>query len=47
MIGIQVDSNYSQSKNLLFCPLGYTCHQIGSGGIIIQLCQPHVVSSMR
>jgi BTB/POZ domain-containing protein 9 len=27
--------------------LGYTCHQIGSGGIIIQLCQPYVVSSMR
>ena len=27
--------------------LGYTCHQIGSGGIIIQLCQPYVISSMR
>lgn len=26
---------------------GYTCHQLGSGGIVIQLCQPHVVSSMR
>ncbi|CAF1116051.1 unnamed protein product [Adineta steineri] len=26
---------------------GYTCHQIGSGGIIIQLCQPYIVSSMR
>ncbi|CAF4888668.1 unnamed protein product, partial [Rotaria sp. Silwood1] len=26
---------------------GYTCHQIGSGGIVIQLCQPYVVSSMR
>ncbi|CAF4423282.1 unnamed protein product [Rotaria socialis] len=26
---------------------GYTCHQIGSGGIVIQLSQPYVVSSMR
>ncbi|CAF0815805.1 unnamed protein product [Adineta ricciae] len=26
---------------------GYTCHQLGSGGIVIQLCQPHVISSMR
>ncbi|CAM4745183.1 unnamed protein product [Rotaria magnacalcarata] len=26
---------------------GYTCHQLGSGGIVIQLCQPYVVSSMR
>ncbi|CAF2966910.1 unnamed protein product, partial [Rotaria sp. Silwood2] len=26
---------------------GYTCHQIGSGGIVIQLCQPYIVSSMR
>ncbi|CAF0889572.1 unnamed protein product [Adineta ricciae] len=26
---------------------GYTCHQIGSGGIIIQLCQPYIISSMR
>ncbi len=34
-------------KESSFCRLGYTCHQIGSGGIIIQLCQPHVVSSMR
>lgn len=26
---------------------GYTCHQLGSGGIVIQLSQPYVVSSMR
>jgi len=26
---------------------GYTCHQIGSGGIVIQLSQPYIVSSMR
>ncbi|CAF2085115.1 unnamed protein product [Rotaria magnacalcarata] len=26
---------------------GYTCHQIGSDGIVIQLSQPYVVSSMR
>lgn len=27
--------------------LGYTCHQIGSGGIVIQLSQPYIASSMR
>ncbi len=26
---------------------GYTCHQIGSGGIVIQLSQPYIVGSMR
>ena len=26
---------------------GYTCHQLGSGYIIIQLAQPYVVSTMR
>ena len=26
---------------------GYTCHQLGSGCIIIQLAQPYVISSMR
>jgi len=26
---------------------GYTCHQLGSGAIVIQLAQPYVVSSMR
>lgn len=26
---------------------GYTCHQLGSGCIMIQLAQPYVVSSMR
>ncbi|CAF1670742.1 unnamed protein product, partial [Didymodactylos carnosus] len=25
----------------------YTCHQLGSGGIVVQLSQPYVVSSMR
>jgi len=26
---------------------GYTCHQLGSGAIVVQLAQPYVVSSMR
>lgn len=26
---------------------GYTCHQLGSGYIIIQLAQPYIISTMR
>lgn len=26
---------------------GYTCHQLGSGAIVIQLAQPFVIGSMR
>ena len=26
---------------------GYTCHQLGSGAIVVQLAQPYAVSSMR
>ncbi|OWF52316.1 BTB/POZ domain-containing protein 9-like [Mizuhopecten yessoensis] len=26
---------------------GYTCHQLGSGAIIVQLAQPYIVDSMR
>ena len=26
---------------------GYTCHQLGSGSIIVQLAQPYIISSMR
>ena len=26
---------------------GYTCHQIGSGCITIQLAQPYIINSMR
>ena len=26
---------------------GYTCHQLGSGSIVIQLAQPFVIGSMR
>ncbi|XP_048083498.1 BTB/POZ domain-containing protein 9 isoform X1 [Alosa alosa] len=26
---------------------GYTCHQLGSGAIVIQLAQPYMISSMR
>ena len=26
---------------------GYTCHQLGSGSIVIQLAQPYIISSMR
>jgi hypothetical protein len=47
MIGIPVDWNWNQLHQQMFCILGYTCHQIGSGGIVIQLSQPYIVSSMR
>ena len=26
---------------------GYTCHQIGSGSVTIQLAQPYLINSMR
>lgn len=26
---------------------GYTCHQLGSGVIIVQLAQPYMIESMR
>lgn len=26
---------------------GYTCHQLGSGAIVIQLAQPYMLGSMR
>jgi len=26
---------------------GYTCHQLGSGAIIVQLAQPYIISSMK
>lgn len=26
---------------------GYTCHQLGSGAIVVQLAQPYMISSMR
>ena len=26
---------------------GYTCHQLGSGSICIQLAQPYIIGSMR
>lgn len=26
---------------------GYTCHQLGSGAIVIQLAQPFAISSLR
>jgi len=26
---------------------GYTCHQLGSGSIVVQLAQPYVIGSMR
>jgi hypothetical protein len=50
MIGIQVEIKLKITcihNESYFFELGYTCHQLGSGGIVIQLCQPHVVSSMR
>lgn len=26
---------------------GYTCHQLGSGAIVVQLAQPYIIDSMR
>lgn len=26
---------------------GYTCHQLGSGAVVVQLAQPYMISSMR
>lgn len=26
---------------------GYTCHQLGSGSILVQLGQPYMIDSMR
>lgn len=26
---------------------GYTCHQVGSGSILVQLGQPYIIDSMR
>lgn len=26
---------------------GYTCHQLGSGAILVQLGQPYMIDSMR
>ena len=26
---------------------GYTCHQLGSGAIVVQLAQPYIIGSMR
>lgn len=26
---------------------GYTCHQLGSGAIVVQLAQPFILDSMR
>jgi BTB/POZ domain-containing protein 9 len=26
---------------------GYTCHQLGSGAIVVQLAQPYALNSMR
>ena len=26
---------------------GYTCHQLGSGSIVVQLAQPYIIGSMR
>lgn len=27
--------------------VGYTCHQLGSGAIVVQLAQPYIIGSMR
>ncbi|KAH9643423.1 hypothetical protein HF086_016712 [Spodoptera exigua] len=47
--------NYSRSRNALIngdtenydWDQGYTCHQLGSGAIVVQLAQPYLLSSIR
>lgn len=46
MIGYEV----SKIDMLLKCcsqDTGYTCHQLGSGAIVVQLSQPYMIDSMR
>lgn len=54
-LGASVIEGVSRSRNALLngevgtydWNIGYTCHQLGSGAIVVQLPQPYIVSSMR
>ena len=53
--GASVIEGVSRSRNALLngevgnydWNIGYTCHQLGSGAIVVQLPQPYIVSSMK
>lgn len=54
-LGASVIEGVSRSRNALLngevgnydWNIGYTCHQLGSGAIVVQLPQPYVIGSMR
>ena len=54
-LGASVIEGVSRSRNALLSGevgnydwnIGYTCHQLGSGAIVVQLPQPYIVSSMK
>jgi hypothetical protein len=55
-LGAQVVEGVSRRRNALIrgdelnvynMETGYTCHQIGNGGLIVQLPQPYLLDSMR
>ncbi|XP_027050200.1 BTB/POZ domain-containing protein 9-like [Pocillopora damicornis] len=54
-LGASVIEGVSRSRNALLngevgnydWNIGYTCHQLGSGAIVVQLPQPYIVSTMR
>ena len=54
-LGASVIEGVSRSRNALLngevgnydWNIGYTCHQLGSGAIVVQLPQPYIIGSMR
>lgn len=54
-LGASVIEGVSRSRNALLngevgnydWNIGYTCHQLGSGAIVVQLPQPYIVNTMR
>lgn len=54
-LGASVIEGVSRSRNALLngevgnydWNIGYTCHQLGSGAIVVQLPQPYIVSTMK
>lgn len=54
-LGASVIEGVSRSRNALLngeiriydWNIGYTCHQLGSGAIVVQLPQPYIISTMR
>lgn len=55
LCGASVIEGVSRSRNALLngdtsnydWDSGYTCHQLGSGAIVIQLAQPYMLGSLR